>query len=121
MALRLARGNTKRIELGDEDYIDVLADISRRQFRDLVRILPRDAEGITLDSADSFTVYLFNLFVKGWSVADEDGKAVPVSEENYMLLDSNASALVDAAVVEHFNTLTPSAKEQTKSEDDSGE
>jgi len=120
MALRLANQNTKRVAIGDEDYIVVLEDISRREFSQLLRVIPRDTESITADSAEGFTLALFNLFVKGWSVVDNDGKSVPVSEEAYFMLSREAANLIDAAVIEHFNSITPSAPEQQKSEDDSG-
>jgi hypothetical protein len=115
MALRLVGKNTKRVQIGDEDFIEVLNDIPRRQFNDIVRTIPRDTDNLTLDSTEEFIVTLFNSFVKGWSVADDSGQPVPVSEENYYQLSREASGLIDAAVLEHFNSLTPSPQEQTKS------
>lgn len=118
MALRLASNKTTRIKIGDEDYIDVLSDISRRQFSELMRIVPRQEE-LSVEDAEGFTVALFSLFVKGWSVTDEDGTPVAPTEENYYALSREASGLVDNAVIEHFNSLTPTSQEQKKSERDS--
>lgn len=120
MALRLASQNTKRVAIGEEDYIEVLEDISRREFGRLLKVLPRDTDNLTPESAEGFTLALFELFVKGWSVCDSEGNPVPATEENYFLLSREAAGLIDAAVIEHFNSLTPSAAEQSKSEDDSG-
>lgn len=120
MALRLASQATKRIAIGDEDYIEVLEDISRREFGQLLKVIPRDVETLSVEDAEVFTVALFNLFVRGWSVCDDGGKPVPATVDNYYLLSREAAGLIDAAVIEHFNSLTPSAAEQSKSEDDSG-
>ena len=119
MALRLASSKTKRIEIGEGDYIDVVEDISRRQFSDLLKAMPSDLENISIEGAEEFTLALFNLFVKGWSVVYEDGEPVPVTDDNYFALSRDAAVSIDAAIIEYFNSLTPTPQEQSKSKNDS--
>lgn len=117
MALKLVGKETKRIDIGDEsDWIDVQSKVSRKQFNELITVFPRsEEEDVTFEVADGITVALFELFVKDWSVVGEDDKPVPATVDNYNLLPRDAASLVDAALLEHFSSLTPTNKEQQKS------
>jgi hypothetical protein len=124
MALRLVSSNTKRIEIGEEDFIVVREDISRRAFTKLLMKLPQGteaAEGIDFATATSFAEGLFDAFVVEWSVEDEKGKNVKPTLDNYNLLSREAATAIDTAVTGHFNSLTPDAQEEDKSEEPSEE
>jgi hypothetical protein len=69
--LRLASTDTRRIELGDEDFLDVKTDLSKREFNALLKGIPQDYDaekGFTIGQADDFTTGLFKALVVGWSL-----------------------------------------------------
>ena len=119
MALRLASSSTKRIMIADDEWIEVRSDISRKQFNKLVSILPAEVgqEGydVTIAVVGEFSAALFETFVTGWSVVDDNGMPVPATEENYELLSRESAQKIDAAIGEHFNSLSPNTEESTKS------
>lgn len=125
MALRLVSRNTKRIAIGEEDFIEVREDISRREFNKLLSTLVSrgaiDAEHIDMETATAFSDALFSAFVVDWSVVDEKGKSVECTLENYGMLSRDASVLVEQAITAHFQSLTPDNEEATKSEEPSEE
>lgn len=127
MALRLAPKKTVRLDIGDDgDFIDVREDITRRAFNDLLSSIPRSAIGEDSDTIDfsvasGFSQGLFIAFVTDWSVQDENGDKVPCNVDNYNELARQSSQLIDTAVSDYFNSLTPDSQEQTKSEDTSVE
>ena len=125
MALRLVSRDTKRIAIGEEDYIEVREDISRREFNQLLSSLTSrgavDAESIDMETATAFSDALFTAFVVDWSVVGDDGKPVDANLENYGLLSREASLLVEQAITKHFQSLTPDNEEATKSEEPSEE
>lgn len=118
--LRLANKATKRITLeGGEDYIDVKVDISKRDFNRLIQVLPTDANGdvgFSPDVAENFTTFLFETLVVGWSLVDDAGNPVLPTLETYYNLSRDGALAIDSAVIEHFNSLTPTSEEQRKSE-----
>lgn len=110
--LRLASADTKRIELGDEDFLVVKNDLSKRDFNGILKLLPPDYDsdsGFTFGQASDFACALFDCIVTGWSLDVEP------TVENYLDLAQDAASAVDQALAEHFNSLTPSAEERTKS------
>jgi len=110
--LRLASTASKRIDLGDGDYLDVREDISKRDFNKVLAVMPAnfDAEkGLNPKQADEFTSALFDMLVTGWSLD------VDASVENYQALDRNAGLEVDKVLVAQFNDLTPDKEESSKS------
>lgn len=119
--LRLASKETKRITIGDDpaDFIEVRVDVSKRDFNNLIHNIPTTVgdAGLTPGEADDFTRFLFELFVVGWSLKDDDGNTVIPTSEMYLSLSREAALAIDTALVEHFNTLTPSDGERRKSED----
>ena len=118
MVLRLAPKGTVRLPVGDDGWIEVRPDISRKEFNNIALSMPDDVgdEGIDMQSALNLNEQLFKLFVVGWSVEDEDGDPVPVDETNYQELSRQSAQLIDTALVEHFNSLSPNRETQTKSE-----
>lgn len=111
--LRLAKSNaTKRIDLSEDgDYIEVVADLSKRRFNELVSSMPSDVAetGLTIPQAIEFQRVLFETFVVGWSLDAE------VSNSNYQELSKEAGDAIDSAVAKHFESLTPSQEENSKS------
>lgn len=111
--LRLASKETKRIPLGEVgDYIEVLSDISKRTFSELVSSMPGDIgeTGLTIAQAISFQAELFKTFVVGWSLDEQ------VDEATYQQLSRESADAIDGAVAKHFESLTPSSQEADKSE-----
>jgi len=120
MALRLINKDVKRLTLGDEDWLDVRPDISKRQFSKLLQALPSnfgDGQNMTPSDTDNFTTAVFSAFVVDWSVKDENGNPVPVTEDNYLELTRESATIIDAALMEHFNVQSPTEQELTKSEE----
>lgn len=114
--LKLASAETKQLDLGEGDFLEVRNGVSKRQFRQLLDKLPDSWDsdkGFTPGQADDFSTALFEMMVKGWSLPEEP------TVETYLDLDRTASAAVDAALIEHFNGLTPSQEERSKSKRDS--
>jgi len=123
MGLRLVSTATKRIDIGEEDYVEVREDISRRAFTNILMRLPSNVaeEGVDFETASSFAEGLFDAFVVGWSVTDEKGKSVKPTLENYQLLSRDAATAIDGAVTDYFNSLSPDAADADKSEANSEE
>jgi hypothetical protein len=120
--LRLASTGSKRIDLGDGDYLDVHEDLSKRDFNKLMKSIPQDFDadkGFTPGQADDFTTALFDALVVGWSIVDDKGRPVKPTVEYYLGLARESASLVDTKLVEHFNSLTPTVEESSKSEGDS--
>ena len=119
MGLRLVSKATTRLDIGDDgDYIMVRDDISRREFNQLLKTLPTGGvtdDNISFEVASEFSQGLFDVFVEGWSLD------VPATVDNYNELTRDSATMIDTAISEHFNRLTPDSQEQTKSEDASEE
>jgi hypothetical protein len=118
--LRLASNETKKIQLGDseEDFIEVKADISKRTFIQLIQSMPEgitDGTSLTISDSVGLQEKLFSTFVTDWSLKDEKGAPLPADVDNYLLLSREAADAVDAAVVAHFESLSPSKDDATKS------
>jgi len=110
--LKLVSSETKTLDLGEGDFLEVRESVSKKQFRTLLDKLPGDWDsdkGFTPGQADDFSTALFEMIVTGWSLD------VPAEVENYMNLERSAAAVVDTALIEHFNGLTPSTEERSKS------
>lgn len=120
MALRITSRQTKILDLGEGGQLEVLTDISKGSFNTLLRHMPADIadddrQGFTPVEADEFTIGLFQMFVKGWNATDENGNEVPATLDNYLLLEREAATVIDTALMEHFNSLSPTREETTKS------
>lgn len=114
--LKLASTTTKTLDLGEGDFLEVREGISKRDFRYLLDKLPEDFDGdkgFTPGQADDFSTALFQMLVKGWSLPEEP------TVENYLGLDRSAVVVVDTALVGHFNDLSPSQEERSKSKGNS--
>jgi len=107
--LRTASTATKEILLDETDYIRVRADLSKRDFNDLVTHMPqgveKDGTGLSLADATKFQEYLFGTLVVGWSLD------VPATVEEYNNLSADAGQVIDAKLGEHFESLLPTSAE----------
>jgi len=115
---RLASKDTDTVNIGDGNFLELKRELSKRDFRRLIDNLPKGYDSdsgleFTPGSADDFVQVLFTMLVEGWSLD------VPATLENYLDLTQDAAREIDAALVEHFNAMTPSEEEKDKSEEDS--
>jgi hypothetical protein len=104
MALRLAIAESKRIDIGDGDWIEVVQDISKGDFNSLIGKMPQDVNeetGLTPHQGTKFYEALFDIFVKAWSL-----EGVPPTLDNYLLLDRESGEKIDNALTQHFGGLT---------------
>lgn len=118
MALRLASRKTKVLDLGEGGELTVKTEISKGDFNRLLRAMPADMsedKGFTAVEADDFTVGLFSMLVEGWNATDADGNPVDSTVDNYIGLERESATVIDTALIEYFNTLTPTREEATKS------
>lgn len=114
MALRLANDAVKTIDLGDEAYIKVREDISKRSMNRLLARMPKRNQdevketGLTIDEGLEFQIGLFEALVVEWSLD------VPPSAEAYLSITREDAEGLDTALAEHFEALMPSKEEQGK-------
>lgn len=110
--LRFASVELKSLDLGEGDSLEVISDLSKRDFNSLLREAPQTfgmTETLRPVDADDFTTALFVSLVRGWSLE------LPCTKENYLNLDRPSADIIDSALVTYFNELSPSVQEQTKS------
>ena len=115
--MRLLKPTTKQIDLGDGEYIEVVADISKRTFNDLVSKMPQDIDGdkgMTPTQGTQFQEAVFATFVKGWSVTDEEGNALPADPDVYLDLPNEFASRIDEALLAHFGEITTVGPEDSK-------
>lgn len=116
--LRLASRDTKTLPIGDDGEIIVKNAISKRDFNRLLSLFPDTVDGergFTPGEAVEYTAGLFEVFVTGWNATDLDGNPVAATRENYLDLDRDGASAIDAALIDHFNSLTPTETERKKS------
>lgn len=114
--LRFASADTKRVEFGEGDWLEVKSDISKRDFNNLIKRMPQDIDvstGIRPGQATDLGVALFETLVVAWSF-----EGVDATVENYLKLSRDGADALDAVLGDHFSSLTPSKEEQTKSKRD---
>lgn len=119
MGFRIIPRQTKKIDLGDGDFIEVRTGLSKKDFRRVLEHLPEDFSDdkeFNPSEADEFTIGVFEALVVGWSATDEDGEALAPTVDNYLTrLDRSSSSAVDLALFEHFNSLDLNKDEKSKS------
>lgn len=117
--LRLASQETRRIDLGDGDYLDVRKELSKNDYHKLLVRMPDDFGQENRDwraaEIDDFMTALFETYVTGWSLP------VPPTVENYLDLERAAATAVDSAISASWNDEGVSDTERSKSEGDSEE
>src|SRR5688572_15492834 len=110
--LKFASAESKQIDLGDGDFIEVRKDLSKREFNSLMSAMPNreisQESGLTLQEGLVFAEALFASLVTGWSLSE------PVTVENYLKLDRAAAEAIDAKLIEHFGEISPTPDEASK-------
>lgn len=108
--LRRASAETKRIDLGEGDWLDVRMEISKRDFNRFVAFMPgrevSEDAGITAAEATELQKGMFEALVVGWSLDEAP------SVEAYEGLVSEGAAAIDTALAEHFQSLQPTKAEE---------
>jgi hypothetical protein len=114
--MRLVKSSNKRIDLSNGEYIEVVADISKRTFNDLVRAMPQDVsdQGMTPTQGTQFQSAVFEAFVKGWSVEDENGTPLEADVDTYLSLPNEFASEIDEALMDHFTSLTVKPEDSKK-------
>jgi hypothetical protein len=118
MGLRRAASGTTKVELSGEggDFLTVRQGISKKDFNALLKALPDDydtSKGFTPGQAGDFTAGLFAALVVGWS------SDAPATAEEYLALEVEDASRVDEALLNFFNTLSPSTGDRKSGEGDS--
>ncbi len=112
MGIKFASADTKQLDLGDGDYLEVRSDLSKRRFNELMAAMPNreisEGNGLTLSEGLTFQTALFEALVVGWSASE------PATVESYLELNRETSDAVDAKLIEHFGEITPNKDEQSK-------
>lgn len=105
--LRKASEEVKTINLTDDDFIVVRADISKRDFNALAAQMPATPDGqVTIPEATRFSSVLFGTLVVGWSLTE----GTP-SVEDYESLAAEGANAIDSALADHFASLLPDSAE----------
>lgn len=95
---------------GEEDYVEVRTDISKRDFNRFIAFLPArtvsEEEGMTPSEATELQKGLFETLVTGWSLD------TPATVEEYEGLSNEGASEIDTALAEHFKSLQPSKQEE---------
>lgn len=105
---------TKRIEHESGDWIEVRAQVSKREVNAIARRLPANAysendDGSwTADVAIGTAEALFGAMVTGWSLD------VPATVENYLALKGEAASWIDTKLFEHFFAVQMGGDEAKK-------
>lgn len=122
--LKKATTETTRLPIGDEgDWLEVRAGLSKRDFNRFVNYMPTrsvdEDNPLNAGEAMSFATGLFEALVISWSAEPTNP-----SVNDYLDLEQEAAGLIDSALMEHFQSLTPSQDEVNKgfrsSENDGG-
>jgi len=117
--LRLANlDEVVRITHEGGDWIEVRANLSKKDMDGILRSLPSSMTSVQTDGKASFDISeatdmaysLFKSLVKGWSLD------IPCTFDNYLNLDSEAAQWVDAKMYEHFAALQTSSAEKGKAQ-----
>jgi hypothetical protein len=107
----------KRYTHDSGDWIDLRANLSKREVNSILRVMPSDVVNGGTDNKDGGEMVdmvtrvaesLFTNLVVAWSV-DETPDI-----ETYLSLPSNAAAWVDKILFEHFNAQSLTGDEQGK-------
>lgn len=120
MALRLATEATETIDLGDDAWVKVRKDISKRSMNRLLAHMPKRSQddlkktGLTIDEGLDFQVGLFAALVTDWSVEDDAGNKVLPTEEAYLGILREDAEELDMVLAKHFEALMPTKDEQGK-------
>jgi len=98
---------TKRITHESGDWVEVRANLSKRELNSILSALPLDiaSEKVTFAASIGASEALFNALVVGWSLD------VPADIENYLALEGDAATWIDTVVMEHFSSLQMSKDE----------
>jgi hypothetical protein len=121
--LRLADTSaTKKIEHKDGDYIEVRANLSKREINSILGSLPGEVFAEAMKKSDSkdqsmtvgfraiseTAVAMFKTFVVGWSLPDAP------TVDNYLALDPEPAAWVDGVLMEHWDSIQLRKDEEGK-------
>lgn len=101
---------TKRYTTPDgEDWIEVLAELTKSDFNKLVGNAPHEERDIP--GALGYADKLVDHFVVSWSMTDDMGKEVPFNIKTYKELPADAGNWISTTVINHFNQLANSETE----------
>ena len=109
MPLRLANTEEVRrytMDDGSDDYIELRAEITKKQATDLLRFAPKKEDD--LDGGLRFIEKAFNDLIVGWSL-DESPNV-----QTYQQLDAVSAGWVDRTVGNHLRSVLGAEAEQAE-------
>lgn len=125
MAFKFAQISTKRIEIGDGDWILIKEELSAGEQRQLQAAglggMTRSEGGAGDDMTIGVDWAKFSLartlaFVTDWNAKDEQGNPVPFNEDTVRALDSDSLTRIETAISTHIEARDAAKKKaDTKS------
>ena len=115
MALKKANLGTTRLDIGDDDWLEVRTDISKRERNRvaaymparMIGDLPEEERKLTTGEAVELQTGLFSALVTAWS-ADQ-----PCTVEEYLSLEPEDADRIDKALADHWASIQPTKAEAT--------
>lgn len=112
MGIKFATDETVRLPIGDDGFIEVRKDMSKREFNALMAAMPNreisQDSGLTLQEGLTFQNALFEALVVGWSATE------PATVENYLRTNRETADTIDKVLIEHFGAISPTVEETSK-------
>lgn len=105
-----ADGNV--VETDDETWIDLQANMTKKQANGILRFAPREDGDI--DAGLRFLERAFSDLIVGWSLVNEEGVMIPPSIQVYEQLEASAASWIDRTVGKHLRSAFGNAAENAE-------
>jgi hypothetical protein len=100
-----------------EEFIDLRAEMSKKSASALLKFAPRKEDD--LDGGLRFIAKAFKDLILGWSLTDDEGKAIAPSIEVYDKLDAASAQWIDRTVGNHLRVVLGTEAEEAEKKDES--
>lgn len=102
---RFVSNKSKRIDLGDDEWIELPEEISFQEYTEI--------KSVTGEVAMSKK--MFTTMIKAWNLKDESGTVLPVTEENIMRLNIDTITIISDELTKLITSNTDKKKLETSS------
>lgn len=102
-------------EESKQDYIEVRAELTKKEFNRLVLMGPKHENDI--QGGMSFADKIVETFVVGWSAKDAEGNPIPFDIKTYQGLKASVANWISSEVMAHFNNITKTDVEDLEGKD----